>query len=363
MRAEEQGRQVRRALARRASPRRPRGRRRRCRTTCASRSSTPTAKRAIRSRRSRTSWSTRTGGRQGRPRRSRVPLVGAPRRAEACARRSTTRRCPAVVTKVAEAPHWRRRQVQASHRPLLARGVTHGSSTRRRRRAGLARETRTQGAGQRDFAAIVFARCAVIARRHLACRWLLGSRAIASLAASSSGLGVPHVDARGNPRGTRRLRRARRSSTAPWSRRCSRSSSRCRSRSASRSSSPSSRRACSAGRSPSWSSSSRRSRAWSTGCGRRSCWCRCCATTSSRALDEHLGFLPFFRGPHVGLGMLAAGLILAIMVLPYIASVTREVLLRRAAVAARGGARARRDALGDDPRRGAALRALGDHRR
>jgi phosphate transport system permease protein len=41
----------------------------------------------------------------------------------------------------------------------------------------------------------------------------------------------------------------------------------------------------------------------------------------------HLGVLPIFSGPTYGNSMFAAGLILAIMVLPYISSVSREVLL------------------------------------
>ena len=41
----------------------------------------------------------------------------------------------------------------------------------------------------------------------------------------------------------------------------------------------------------------------------------------------HLGVLPLFSGPAYGVSMLAAGLILAIMCLPYISAVTREVLL------------------------------------
>ena len=41
----------------------------------------------------------------------------------------------------------------------------------------------------------------------------------------------------------------------------------------------------------------------------------------------HLGSTPFFSGPSYGPSMLAAGVILAIMVLPYISSVSREVLL------------------------------------
>jgi phosphate transport system permease protein len=40
----------------------------------------------------------------------------------------------------------------------------------------------------------------------------------------------------------------------------------------------------------------------------------------------HLGVLPLFTGPAYGQSMLAAGLILAIMCLPYISAVTREVL-------------------------------------
>ena len=41
----------------------------------------------------------------------------------------------------------------------------------------------------------------------------------------------------------------------------------------------------------------------------------------------HLGDFPLFSGPAYGPSMMAAGLILAIMVLPYISAVTREVLL------------------------------------
>ena len=41
----------------------------------------------------------------------------------------------------------------------------------------------------------------------------------------------------------------------------------------------------------------------------------------------HLGSTPFFTGPAYGPSMLAAGIILAIMALPYISSVSREVLM------------------------------------
>jgi phosphate transport system permease protein len=45
------------------------------------------------------------------------------------------------------------------------------------------------------------------------------------------------------------------------------------------------------------------------------------------ALKSTLGFLPLFQGPAYGVGFLTAGIILAIMVIPYIISVSREVLL------------------------------------
>jgi len=45
------------------------------------------------------------------------------------------------------------------------------------------------------------------------------------------------------------------------------------------------------------------------------------------ALKATLGFLPFFKGPAFGVGFLTAGIVLAIMVIPYIISVSREVLL------------------------------------
>ncbi len=45
------------------------------------------------------------------------------------------------------------------------------------------------------------------------------------------------------------------------------------------------------------------------------------------ALGKTLGFLPLFQGPPYGVGMLAAGIILAIMIVPFIIAVSREVLL------------------------------------
>jgi phosphate transport system permease protein len=44
-------------------------------------------------------------------------------------------------------------------------------------------------------------------------------------------------------------------------------------------------------------------------------------------LAQHFGWTGLFEGPSYGIGMLAAGIILAIMILPIIASVTREVIM------------------------------------
>jgi phosphate transport system permease protein len=51
------------------------------------------------------------------------------------------------------------------------------------------------------------------------------------------------------------------------------------------------------------------------------------ANTVEPFLKKTLGFLPLFQGPAYGVGFLAAGLVLAIMIVPYIVSVSREVLL------------------------------------
>src|SRR6516225_2167147 len=45
------------------------------------------------------------------------------------------------------------------------------------------------------------------------------------------------------------------------------------------------------------------------------------------ALKAILGFLPIFQGPAYGVSLLAGGCILAIMILPFIISISREVLL------------------------------------
>jgi len=43
-------------------------------------------------------------------------------------------------------------------------------------------------------------------------------------------------------------------------------------------------------------------------------------------LRTHFGYIPLFTGPGYGFGMLAAGLILSVMVLPIIASISRDVM-------------------------------------
>lgn len=50
-------------------------------------------------------------------------------------------------------------------------------------------------------------------------------------------------------------------------------------------------------------------------------------TTIQPFLGKYFGFLPFFQGPKYGIGILSASVILAIMIVPFIISVTREVIL------------------------------------
>ncbi len=49
-------------------------------------------------------------------------------------------------------------------------------------------------------------------------------------------------------------------------------------------------------------------------------------TSLTPLLTGTLGFLPLFQGPPLGIGMLTAGLILAIMVVPFIVAVSTEVM-------------------------------------
>ncbi len=49
------------------------------------------------------------------------------------------------------------------------------------------------------------------------------------------------------------------------------------------------------------------------------------ATYVQPFLKKYLGFLPLFSGPPLGIGMLTAGVILAIMILPFMSAVARDV--------------------------------------
>jgi len=50
-------------------------------------------------------------------------------------------------------------------------------------------------------------------------------------------------------------------------------------------------------------------------------------TTIQPFLIKTLGFFPFFKGPAYGVGVLTAGIILAIMIVPFITTISREVFL------------------------------------
>jgi phosphate transport system permease protein len=54
-------------------------------------------------------------------------------------------------------------------------------------------------------------------------------------------------------------------------------------------------------------------------------------------LQEIFGFLPLFQGPPMGIGMLTAGIILALMVLPFITAVSRDVFQMVPAVVKESG--------------------------
>ena len=78
-------------------------------------------------------------------------------------------------------------------------------------------------------------------------------------------------------------------------------------------------------------------------------------------LGAHLGFLPLFQGPPIGLGYLAAGLILAVMILPTIVAVSVEVMKTTPGGESRGRARAGGDEVGGGDDGGHSLQP-GGHR-
>ena len=68
---------------------------------------------------------------------------------------------------------------------------------------------------------------------------------------------------------------------------------------------------------------------------------------------DTFSFLPFVGGPSPGPNYFIAGLILAIMIMPIVSAISREVIATVPGRSQGGRAGARRDALGDDPHRGA----------
>ena len=72
---------------------------------------------------------------------------------------------------------------------------------------------------------------------------------------------------------------------------------------------------------------------------------------------------PLFAGPPLGIGMLTAGLVLAIMVIPFISSVMREVFLTVPNRLKESAYALGSTTLGSGLGRRAALHALGGHRR
>ena len=81
-------------------------------------------------------------------------------------------------------------------------------------------------------------------------------------------------------------------------------------------------------------------------------------------LNEYFGWIPLFGGDGpFGRSILLGSLVLAIMVLPIVTSLSREVFLQTPRHERGGGARPRRHQVGDDPDRGAAVRQARRHRR
>ena len=80
-------------------------------------------------------------------------------------------------------------------------------------------------------------------------------------------------------------------------------------------------------------------------CGRYTSWCRFCATHVNPLLIHYLGWTGLFADDNpTGLGYTASAVILAIMILPIISSLTREVMMavphsQREAVLALGATR------------------------
>ena len=79
---------------------------------------------------------------------------------------------------------------------------------------------------------------------------------------------------------------------------------------------------------------------------------------------DRLSFVPFIGGGVVTIpNYFVAGLILAIMILPIVSAISREVMSHRPLRPQGGRARSRRHPLGDDPHGGDALLPRRHHRR
>ena len=76
-------------------------------------------------------------------------------------------------------------------------------------------------------------------------------------------------------------------------------------------------------------------------------------------LEDNLGFIPLFKGPASASGrtMMTVAVVLAVMILPIITAISREVFLQTPRLARGGVAGPRRHALGDDPPGGPARTA------
>ena len=82
-------------------------------------------------------------------------------------------------------------------------------------------------------------------------------------------------------------------------------------------------------------------------------------------LTDHLSFIPFFAGPSsvTGRTMFTVGIVLALMILPIVSAVAREVFTQTPKKLQEGATGARRDPLGDDPDDRPAVRQVGGDQR
>ena len=82
-------------------------------------------------------------------------------------------------------------------------------------------------------------------------------------------------------------------------------------------------------------------------------------------LADHLGFIPFFKGPASATGrtMLTVGIVLAVMILPIMTAICREIFLQTPKLYEEAALRSGCHPVGDDPDGGAALWKVRHHQR